>query len=289
MVYVRVCVAVCQKRLGGIFALFTIWNEHKNFGKQIMLLAINDLKKTYKGAAIGPFWAVIKPAFTLFVYWFAFAVGLKSAGGIEWAGQEFSRFVFMLVGFVPWFFISDSITLGAKSIRMNKQFVTKVSFPVSTIMTFTAVARLFVHLFLSVIMYVILLCYGYMPTIYNLQFFLYCPMMFIFFVALTWSTAPMSAFSKDFENMIVSIMAGIFWLTGIIYNSYDLGVPWLEKIMLLNPINFFANGYRNAFLYNKWFFENTWELVIFLVEFAFVVVMGIWNYNRLRKKLPDVL
>lgn len=269
--------------------MFTIFKEHKGFGKQIFLLAVNDLKKTYKGAAIGPFWAVIKPAFTLFVYWFAFSIGLKSAGDISWAGQDFPRFVFMLVGFIPWFFITDSITLGAKSIRMNQQYVTKVSFPVSTIMTFTALARLFVHLFLSVIMYVILLCYGYMPTVYNLQFFLYCPLMYMFFVMLTWSTAPMAAFSKDFENMIVSIMSGIFWLTGIIYNSYDLGISWLEKVMLLNPINFFANGYRNAFLYNTWFFENKLELIIFLAEFVLVFALGIYNYNRLRKRLPDVL
>ncbi len=269
--------------------MFTIFKDHKHFGKQILLLAINDLKKTYKGAAIGPLWAVIKPAFTLFVYWFAFSIGLKSAGDIAWAGQVFPRFVFMLVGFIPWFFITDSITLGAKSIRMNQQFVTKVSFPVSTIMTFTALARLFIHLFLSVIMYVILICYGYMPSIYNLQFFLYCPLMYMFFVALTWSTAPMAAFSKDFENMIVSIMSGIFWLTGIIYNSYNLDSEILETIMLFNPINFFANGYRNAFLYNTWFFENKLELIIFLSEFVIVFALGIFNYNRLRKRLPDVL
>ncbi len=269
--------------------MFTIFKEHKGFGKQIMLLAINDLKKTYKGAAIGPLWAVIKPAFTLFVYWFAFSVGLRSSGDIHWNGMDFPRFVFMLVGFIPWFFITDSINLGAKSIRLNKQYVTKVSFPVSTIMTFTALARLFVHIFLSVIMYIILVCYGYMPSVYNLQFFLYCPLMYVFFVALTWSTAPMAAFSKDFENMIVSIMAGIFWLTGVIYNSYDLGISWLEKVMLFNPINFFVNGYRNAFIYNTWFFENKLELIIFLAEFVLVFALGIYNYNRLRKRLPDVL
>ena len=40
------------------------------------------------------------------------------------------------------------------------------------------------------------------PSVYNLQFFFYCPLMVIFFVALTWSTAPMAAFSKDFEKYI---------------------------------------------------------------------------------------
>ena len=287
--------------------MFQILKEHRGFGKQILLLAKNELIKTYKGAVIGPFWAVIKPAFTLFVYWFAFSVGIRNAGDVEVFingeyVETFQRFTFMLVGFIPWFFINDGITQGAKSIRVNRQFVTKVSFPVSTIMTYTAVARLYVHLFLSAIMYIIVaFTSGVGVSIYNLQFFLYCPLMFIFFVVLTWSTAPMSAFSRDFENMIISIMSGIFWLSGIIYNSYDMSVndslmifgkpakEVLEFIMLLNPINFFANGYRNTFLYERWFFEYPLELTIFLIEFAIILVLGIYNYNRLRKTLPDVL
>lgn len=287
--------------------MFQIFKEHKGFLKQILLLAKNELIKTYKGAVIGPFWAVIKPAFTLFVYWFAFSVGIRNAGDVEvFVNGEyvetFQRFTFMLVGFIPWFFINDGITQGAKSIRVNRQFVTKVSFPVSTIMTYTAVARLYVHLFLAAIMYVIVaFTNGVGVSIYNIQFFFYCPLMFIFFVVLTWSTAPMSAFSRDFENMIISIMSGIFWLSGIIYNSYDMSVSEklvifgrpakevLEFIMLFNPINFFANGYRNAFLYDRWFFEYPLELIIFLAEFVIIFVLGIYNYNRLRKTLPDVL
>lgn len=275
--------------------MFQILKEHKGFGKQILLLAKNELIKTYKGAVIGPFWAVIKPAFTLFVYWFAFTVGIKELGSVDVNinGEvigTFDRFTFMIVGFIPWFFMTDSITQGAKSIRLNKQFVTKVSFPVSTIVTFTSMARLYVHFMLASIMYLyITFISGVTPSIYNLQFFLYCPMMFLFFVVLAWSTAPMSAFSKDFENMIVSIMSGIFWLSGIIYNSYDFTSGPLKYLMLLNPINFFANGYRNAFIYNRWFFEYPLELIIFLVEFVVIFALGIYNYNRLRKTLPDVL
>lgn len=273
--------------------MFQIFKEHKGFGKQIMLLAVNDLKKTYKGAAIGPLWAVIKPAFTLFVYWFAFAIGLRTGKGVNFCGETYSTFIFLLVGFVPWFFMNDSITLGAKSIRMNRQFVTKVSFPVSTIMTFTAIARLFVHIFLVAIMFVILIFDKstniLTPSVYNLQFFFYCPLMVMFFVALTWSTAPMAAFSKDFESLIVSVMSGVFWISGIIYNSYNLDSKTFETIMLFNPINFFANGYRKAFLCGEWFFENPVELYIFLGEFLLVFVLGLWNYKRLRKTLPDVL
>lgn len=272
--------------------MFEIFKEHKGFGKQIFLLAKDELIKTYKGAVIGPLWAFVKPAFTIFVYWFAFSAGIKqlkslniNLGGPDPFTIDF--FTFMFVGIIPWFFIQDSITQGAKTLRVNRQFITKVKFPVSTILTYTAISRLFVHVLLVAVMY-IYICFAVGPSWYNLQFFLYCPLMFIFFVALSWSTAPMSAFSKDFESLIVSIMSGIFWLSGIMYDSYGFDEP-LKTVMLFNPINFFVNGYRNCFLYNRPFFEYKTELVIFLAEFLAVFFLGIYNYNRLRKKLPDVL
>ena len=298
--------------------MFQIFKEHQGFGKQIMLLAKNELIKKYKGAVIGPLWSVVKPLFTLFVYWFAFEVGLKSAGNVKVifpelgkAGgtYEYSRFLFMLIGFIPWFFINESIVQGAKSIRENRQFVNKVSFPVSTIMTYTSVARLYVHIFLLGLMYLYItfvggtykipgmeeaVTSGITPSIYNLQILFYMPLMFIFFLVLSWSTAPMSAFSRDFENMIVSVMSGIFWLSGIIYDSYllvgkELPSDFIRHAMLLNPINFFANGYRNCFLYHRWFWDYKTELFVFLAELLVIFALGIFNYNRLRKRLPDVL
>lgn len=179
---------------------------------------------------------------------------------------------------------------GSKSIRNNRQYVTKINFPVSTIMTFTSLSRLYIHLALSVIMYVILLFTpGVGASIYNLQFFLYMPLMFFFFLFLTWSLAPMSAFSADFQNAINSFMAGVFWLSGIIYNSYDIDIPVVREFMYINPINFFVNGYRNSFIWHRPFYADTTELIIFLIEFVAVFIIGVWNYNRLRKRLPDVL
>ncbi len=292
--------------------IFTILKEHRHFGKQIFKLSKTELIKQYKGAAIGPFWAVIKPAFTLFVYWFAFTVGIKNLGIVDISigdkVMHFDRFIFMLTGFVPWWFISESITHGAKAIRQNRQFVTKVKFPVSTILTYTSLSRVYIHFLLSGIMFAILGIYdfffntGYL-SLYALQFFFLCPVMFFFFLSLTWSTAPMCAFSKDLESMITSIMSGIFWLTGVIYSSYDLPETniqeILEFVMLFNPINFFVNAYRKAFLYHEFFWVShtpdptglgiNWELIVFAAEFALIFIFGIRKYNSLRKTLPDVL
>lgn len=272
--------------------LFQIFKEHRGFLGQIVRLAKNELIKTYKGAAIGPLWAVVKPSFTLFVYWFAFALGFKNSTSVDvninGTVVEFDRFIFMLVGFIPWFFIQESIIHGMKSIRVNRHFVTKISFPVSTIMSYTVLSKLYVQVLLVAVMLVIV-SFSMGLSLYALQLFILMPLMFLFFLFLSWSTAPMGAFSLDFENAVMSIMSGIFWLSGVIYNSYDMPNSALNTIMYFNPINFFANGYRKAVLYNQFIWDNPLELTIFLAEFLLVFVLGLFNYSRLRKRIPDVL
>ena len=269
--------------------LAQIPREHKGFGKQIFMLAKNDLIKTYKGAVIGPFWAIMKPLFQLFVYWFAFeiAIGRSPING------DIPFFVFALVGFLPWCFMSDCVSRGSKCIRDNRQFVNKISFPVSTITTYTTVSKFYVHIFLFVIAYIYLLCRGYTPTIYHIQIIGYSGLMFLFFWALTWSLAPMCAFSKDLESFITTIMSGLFWLSGVCFDSYHTKDLTIRKILLFNPMTYFSNGYRKALIYDQWFYEGFYkpgyENLIFIVEFVAVILLGVWNYNRLRRELPDVL
>ncbi|MBQ9375524.1 MAG: ABC transporter permease [Ruminococcus sp.] len=273
------------------FGLANIINEHKGQRKKIFLLSVNELKKKYKGAALGSIWALIKPTFTLFILWFAFTIGIRVSGTVKYHGHEFARFVFMLTGYVPWFFISENIIGGSRCIRQNRQFVTKLSFPVSNIMTFTSLSTLYVHVMLCGIMYVVLLLFGHGPSLYNLQYFYYCPLMFLFFLVLSWATAPLSAFSKDFENLVNSIITGLFWVSGIFWNTYDIDNIWIKRIMYFNPINYFVNGYRKCFLYNELIFDSnyTTETIAFYVEFLLLILIGAHYYKKLRKILPDVL
>lgn len=287
-------------------AVLQIPREHRGFGKQTIMLAKEDLLKTYKGAVIGPLWALVKPVFQLFVYWFAFSI-LRGSSSKE-MGVEY--FLFIMSGFVPWFFMSDCIGRGSRSIADNRQFVNKVSFPVSVIMTYTTISKFYIHIFLLSLTYMYITIFGGIaPSIYNLQLLILAPMMFVFFLALTWSLAPMSAFSKDYLNFINTIMSGLFWLSAIGYDSYRLKNDIIRNILMCNPLAFFVNAYRKAMICNCWIWEAPtypdkqakemlkagihlhplWELAIVLLEMAVVIGLGVYNYNRLRKDLPDVL
>ena len=59
----------------------TLWKiiiSHIQYRKQILQLAKTDLIKTYRGALLSWGWAILKPAITIAVYYFAFTVGLRT-------------------------------------------------------------------------------------------------------------------------------------------------------------------------------------------------------------------
>ena len=74
--------------------------------------------------------------------------------------------------------------------------------------------------------------------------------MFLFFLGLSWINAPLAVFSRDFENLINSILTMLFWISGSLFDTYSLDNAVLRRIMYFNPITFFVNGYRKTFLYN---------------------------------------
>lgn len=279
--------------------MFRIFKEHRHFGKQIYLLSKNELIKTYKGAFLGYGWAVIKPAFTLFALWFLFALGLRNGDALRHGA--FGVFEFLLVGYIPWFFMNDSILFGTKCIRTNRQFVTKISYPVSTIMTFTNLSKFYIQMILTVLMYAVLVLTGHIPMWQNLQILFYAPLMFAFFLGLSWFNAPLAVFSRDFENLVNSVLTMLFWVSGTLFDTYNLS-PTLRFVMYFNPITYFINGYRKTFLYGEWFWQQSvscadghvmtsalWENVIFFAELIAIILLGAWNYNRTRKKIADIL
>ena len=157
--------------------LIEIIKDHIQYKQQIFKLAKADLIKTYRGAALGWAWAIIKPAVTIFVYWFTFEIGLRAGKDVN----GFPFFLWLISGVIPWFYMSDMITGGTECIRKYSYLVTKMKFPISTIPTFFSISKFMVHLVLLVIMIIIFMLMGYPPDIYLLQLPIYMLLNFLFF------------------------------------------------------------------------------------------------------------
>lgn len=262
-----------------------IIKDHITYRQQIFKLAKADLVKTYRGSALGWAWAVIKPAVTIFVYWFAFTIGLRAGKDVN----GFPFFLWLISGMMPWFYISDMLTQGTDSIRKYSYLVTKMKFPISTIPTFISISKLIVHVILLVVTTIIFIAMGYPPDIYLIQLPFYVLLNVGFFIAFSLFASLLSSMSKDVSNLIKSFITALFWLSGILWNVNSLHIGWIKKVLMFNPVTYLVEGYRNCFINKIWFWQEPEKLICFLIVFLFIMIFAIWAYKKLRKEIPDVL
>lgn len=265
--------------------LIKILKEHFKYRKQIIKLAKADLVKTYRGSALGWSWAVIKPTVTIFVYWFAFEIGLRAQSTVG----DFPFFLWLIAGLVPWFYMGDMITGGTSCIRKYSYLVNKMKYPVSTIPTFVSLSNFFINVILIGIVIVIFWIFGYPPDIYLLQLPFYMLLSFIFFTLWALFASFIGAMSKDFVNLVKSFITAVFWLSGILWDADAITIPWLRRFLMLNPVTFLVTGFRNCFTNKVWFFEQPKRLVYFIILTVGLLVLAIWAYRKLRKEISDVL
>jgi teichoic acid transport system permease protein len=262
-----------------------IIKEHIQYRHQIFKMAKADLSKTYRGAALGWSWAVIKPTVTIFVYWFAFTIGLRMGKPVG----QYPYFLWLIAGVVPWFFMSEMITGGADAIRKYSYLVTKMKFPISTIPTFVSISKFTVHLILLSVTILIFGLFGFQPDVYLLQLPFYAIIMFVFFNSWALFASLLAAISKDFLNLVKSFVSAVFWLSGIVWNADTVTIDWLRRFLNLNPVTFIVNGYRNCFINKIWFWQQPKRILYVVVMLSIMLILDLWAYRKLRKEIPDVL
>ena len=262
-----------------------IIKDHITWRQQIFKLAKADIVKTYSGAALGWSWAIVKPTITIFVYWFAFSIGLRVGRDIN----GIPYILWLIAGVVPWFYMSDMITQGAGAIRKYKYLVTKMKFPVATIPTFVSFSKFAIHLCLMLIVVAIYAIAGFFPDIYMLQLPFYMLCMIAFFTAWSLFSSMLSAMSHDFLNLVKSLTTAFFWLSGIMWDVSRIEHGTLHTVLMFNPITYIVSGFRNVFVYKVWFFEEPAHLLYFCIVLVVMISLGLWSYKKLIKEIPDVL
>lgn len=265
--------------------IIKIFNEHLNFKQQIIKLAKIDLVKTYRGAALGWLWAVIKPCMTIGIYWFAFEIGLRVAKPTN----GYPYWIWLVIGLVPWFYMSSMLTDGANSMKKYSYLITKMKFPVSTIPTFVSISKLLEHLAILFIVIIIYISFGFKVDIYFLQLPLYILCMYIFFTIWALFAAPLTVLNKDFFNLIRSSITPIFWLSGIMWNPDTIKIKWVKTLLKFNPFTYISNGYRNVFINKVWFWENAHTTRYFVFVTGILLILALISYKRLHKDLADSL
>lgn len=253
--------------------------------KLIANLSFNDFKTKYAGSFLGIVWAFIQPLITIFVYWFAFQVGLRS--------QDVGNFPFALwfmAGLIPWFFFSDGLNGGTNALIDYSYLVKKVVFNIDILPLVKVISAVFVHIFFIVFLLIMYALYGYYPDLYSLQILYYSLCLFLLVLGLSYITAPLVVFFRDLGQIVNIILQVGVWMTPILWNIDTMQVSdTIKKLLKLNPVYYIVQGYRDALINKAGFWEHPWLTLYFWLFTLLAFFIGTRLFKKLRLHFADVL
>jgi len=246
--------------------------EILKFKNLVYNLVSRDLKVKYKGSILGFFWSLLNPLIMLVVYTIAFKYIIRIRV------ENFP--LFFLCGFLPWTFLSLSLSMAVSSIKDNANLVKKVYFP-REILPLSIVLSNLVQFLLT---FVILIPALFLFKI-NLGFpLLFLPLIILFQLTFTLGLAlilaALNVFFSDVRHLLEIFLQIWFWLTPIIY-PVSLVPERFQSLYRLNPAVLFVESYRNSLLYNKGLSLLN-LLFLFLIGIIFLLLgqLVFSSYNR---------
>ncbi len=251
----------------------------------IWKLAKNDFKKRYAGSYMGALWALVQPVVTVGMYYIVFD---RILGGAASRTEEAPFVLFLTAGLVPWFFFSEAWNNGTNALREYDYLVKKVVFKISILPIIKIIAATFVHAFFVLILLVVAALYGYYPSLYTLQIFYYSFCLFIFVLALSYSTCAIVVFFKDLTQIINIILQIGMWATPVLWDINTLSGKW-TTILKINPLVYIVNGYRSSIYKQEWFFQNFFSTMYFWIATMVLFGIGAMIFKRLKVHFADVL
>ncbi|MCD8023887.1 MAG: ABC transporter permease [Lachnospiraceae bacterium] len=263
-----------------------LWENRRLLAK----MARNDLRNRFAGSYFGTVWAFIQPIVTILVYYFVFGVAMRGGSSAE-GGTPFV--LYLVAGIIPWLFFQEGLTNTTNSFLEYSYLVKKVVFDIDILPMVKLLSASVVHCFFILFVIILFACYGYYPNVYYLELLYYALCLFLLILAFAYITSSVVVFFRDLSQMISIILQVGVWLTPIMWEESMLsGYSWgglVLKILRLNPVYYFVNGYRNALIRQRWFCEAPLWAVDFWGFLAICFVFGNWVFRRLRGYFADVL
>lgn len=196
--------------------------------------------------------------------------------------------LFLTAGLVPWFYFNEALNNGTNAMREYDYLVKKVVFKISILPIIKVIAASFVHVFFVGVLLVVAALYGYYPSVYTVQIVYYSFCLFVFVLALCYTTCSIVVFFKDLTQIINIVLQIGIWATPILWNIDTVPYGWVI-LLKLNPLVYIVNGYRSAVYGREWFFQDFFSTMYFWIVTVVLFGIGTAVFKRLKVHFSDVL
>lgn len=267
-------------------SVLTILKEQVNNVGIIFRVSKYEEKATYQSHYLGLIWQFLNPLIQIGIYYLVFGLGVQRGRSVN--GVPFLPW--MLIGVIAWFFVNASILGGSNSIYKKITMVSKMKFPVSILPSINITSNLISYGWMMAILLLVLPAFDIHPSIYWIQYFYYFICMIAFLFAFSILNSTITILIRDYHIMLQSIIRLLFYLSGAIWDIESRGFPkWLVRILQLNPIYYFVDGFRDAFLSREWFWEKPTLTLIFWGIVLFLLLVGSHIHLKFRARFMDFI
>jgi ABC-type polysaccharide/polyol phosphate export permease len=281
--------------------LVNLWSR-----RELLLgLISSDIRIKYKNSALGIFWSMLSPAFTLAVYFMVFSFFLKN--GIP------NFVIYLFSGLVVWNMFASSLNAATGVIVDRAALVKKVSFP-REILALSNVGSATVYFFVQLAILIVFVAALRHAPAWHFMWLLPIAFLSLYFFtsALAVVMSAVNVYFRDMKHLMEVLLQLWFWLTPVVY-SYEnsiaphLSAHGLSLIYFLNPITLIVVTFQRVFYVNTvvhstvaphavlnilptWSFEGFLALNFILLGLSivfFLVAEAI--FNRLEGNFESVL
>lgn len=245
-----------------------------------------DIITQYKQTILGPAWFFIQPLLTMVMYMIVF-------GGIAGISTDgLPQALFYLAGILCWQYFADCLNKTSSTFTTNQNIFGKVYFPRLIVPLATVssnLVRLFIQLFLFLVVYVYYLAIGVnvAPNWYVLLF----PVLVLMLAGLALGfgiiISSMTTKYRDLTILFTFVVQLWMYATPIIYPLSTIKNETVRMVMLLNPITSIVETFKYGALGIGSF---SWGALGY--SFGFMVVLlavGIVVFNKVQRSFMDTV
>mgnify|MGYP000087688288 FL=1 len=261
-------------------------------------LTQRELRGKYKRSALGWAWSLINPLALALIFTFVFGVVFKSrleATGNSDLGGIAAYPLFLLVGLLPWAFLSNGITGSIGALVANANLVKKVYFPREILIGANVLSWVVSLLIELMVLGVALLVFGNVWLEYLPVLALVIALQTVFVTGIGLLLAILNVYFRDVQHFVGIGLQLWFYATPVIYpitllgNIADrefLGVSLLT-LYKLNPMTAFVEMYHQMLFYLQF---PSWQLLLYATVVSFATLaLGLWVFNKLEPRLAEEL
>ena len=252
-----------------------LWRHRELF----VVLIQRDIAVRYQETTLGALWAVLQPLGLMAIFAIVFGrIAGMSTGTVPYP-------LFALAGLLPWLFFASSLQASGTSVLNSRDLISKVYFP-RLLIPLTAICTPLADLCVSsVLMLVLMLCYG-MPL--TLHLLMIPPLALIAALAAAGAGSLIAALSvayRDFRHVLPFLITAWMFLTPVIYPPAMVPGRW-HWLLLLNPMAGVVDGMRSA-----WFgLAFDFELISISALLAMLLFWcGIRYFRSVERRFVDLL